>query len=308
VEAVTGRTDFFVGLFILITIGVVVGAAVLTSGLLEGRYELHMRAAEAEGLTQDTHVELQGLEIGRVGSVAPQLDTATNMLHFVATLSIRERFPDGTHLRLPRGTRALIAPPATLVGAAVIELQMPPASPATAFLQPGDTIDSERRANVMETLSEIAAGMHEDVLDMLTETRELLAQTTHAVRQTNVLLASARPQIDEVFTRLNGSLDRTDRILAEVEPHVGPMADTIMATLVHTRGVLAGLDSLTSTAHGVALDSREKLADALDDLARSAEILEHFSEQISRRPMRMLWGVTPPPDSAESADSGDEGQ
>ena len=99
--------------------------------------------------------------------------------------------------------------------------------------------------------------------------------------------------------RLNGSLTRTDRILAQVEPRVGPAADTIMATLVHTREVLAGLDSLTSTAHDVALDSREVIAGTLDNLARSAEILEHFAEQISRRPLRMLWGVTPPPDSGE---------
>ena len=75
----------------------------LTSDMLEGRYNVHMRASGAEGLSQDTRVELQGLDIGRVTAVSPQLDTATNTLTFFATLSIRERFPDGTRLRLPVG-------------------------------------------------------------------------------------------------------------------------------------------------------------------------------------------------------------
>jgi ABC-type transporter Mla subunit MlaD len=282
-----------------VSVGIIVGTAVLTSDLLEGRYELHMRAAEAEGLTQDTRVELQGLAIGRVTQVNPHLDTATNALSFIATLSIRERFPDGTRLRLPAGTRAFIAPPPTVVGAAVVDLAMPQASPAGAFLQPGDTLESERRAGVMQSLSEIAAGMHEDALAMVTETRQLLTHTTRAVDQTNTLLASARPRVEDVLERLSGSLERTDRILAEVEPRVGPVTDSIMATLAHTHEVLAGLDSLASTAHGVATENREAVAEMVAKLSRSAEILEYFAEQISRRPLRMLWGVTPPPDTAD---------
>ncbi len=251
------------------SVGIIVGTAVLTSDLLEGRYELHMRAAEAEGLTQDTRVELQGLAIGRVTQVNPHLDTATNALSFIATLSIRERFPDGTRLR------------------------------PGAFLQPGDTLESERRAGVMQSLSEIAAGMHEDALAMVTETRQLLTHTTRAVDQTNTLLASARPRVEDVLERLSGSLERTDRILAEVEPRVGPVTDSIMATLAHTHEVLAGLDSLASTAHDVATENREAVAEMVAKLSRSAEILEYFAEQISRRPLRMLWGVTPPPDTAD---------
>jgi len=285
-----------------VTVGIVVGAAVLTSDLLEGRYNIHMRASEAEGLNQDTQVELQGLDIGRVTAVSPQLDTATNTLTFFATLSIRERFPDGTRLRLPVGTRAVIQPPPAVVGAAVVELVMPPASPTATFLEPGDTVESERRAGVMDVLSEIASGMHEDVLAALEETRELVVQTTRAVDQTNTLLASARPQVEEVLSRLNGSLERTDRIMAQVEPRVGPVADSIMATLVHTRDVLVGLDSLTTTAHGVATDSRAAIIETIESLSRSAEILEHFAEQISRRPMRMLWGVTPPPPEQDSTE------
>jgi hypothetical protein len=90
--------------------------------------------------------------------------------------------------------------------------------------------------------------------------------------------------------------------MAQVEPRVGPVADSIMATLVHTRDVLVGLDSLTTTARGVATDSRAAIIETIENLSRAAEILEHFAEQISRRPMRMLWGVTPPPPEPDGTD------
>lgn len=277
------------------TVGIVVGTAVLTSGLLEGRYDLHMRAEEAEGLNQDTRVELQGLQIGRVTAVNPHLDSTSNRLDFIATLSIRERFPDGTRLRLPAGTRAVIAPPPTLVGAAIIEFQMPPPSPATAYLLPGDTLDSERRANMMEALLNIATGMKGDMLEALTETRQLVVKTTETVDQTGTLLASARPQLETVLDQLSQSLERTNRILAQVEPRIGPVADSIMIALETTNNLLEELDSLAITAHDIASDNREDIDFAIDKLTRSAVIFEHFAEQLSRRPLRMLWGVTPPP-------------
>jgi ABC-type transporter Mla subunit MlaD len=278
-----------------VTIGIVVGTAVLTSGLLEGRYQLHMRAAEAEGLTQDTRVELQGLEIGRVAAVNPHLDSASNRLDFIATLSIRERFPDGTRLRLPVGTQAIIAPPPTLVGAAIIEFEMPPPSPGAAYLQPGDTLESDRRSNMMEALLEIATGMKGDILEALTETRELVVRTTATVDETGTLLANARPQLEHVLDQLSQGLERTNSILAQVEPRVGPVSDSIMVALETTNRLLVELDSLAITAHDMASENREDIDFAIDRLTRSAVIFEHFAEQLSRRPLRMLWGVTPPP-------------
>ena len=55
---------------------------------------------------------------------------------------------------------------------------------------------------------------------------------------------------------------------------------------------------------------RAAIIETIQNLSRSAEILEHFAEQISRRPMRMLWGVTPPPPERDSTqeDSTDQEQ
>ena len=61
----TARQDFTVGLVIVGAIAVVVGALLATSGWGERRYDLYLRTASAEGLTTDSRVYLQGLEVGR---------------------------------------------------------------------------------------------------------------------------------------------------------------------------------------------------------------------------------------------------
>jgi ABC-type transporter Mla subunit MlaD len=286
-----------VGLFLLVTLGVLLGAAVLTSGVLEGQYEVHLATAQAEGLTQDTRVVLQGLAIGRVKEVTPHLDTATNQLRFVATLTIRERFPDGTRLVLPKGIQAEIAPPPTLVGPTVIQLLMPPPGEADGTLEPDDTIPATRRPNVMSELTEIATKVRGNLEGALAETRALLAQTARTVEAAGDLLAQSEPRVVALLARLDTSLTRTDRIVAAVEPRVGPTADTLMATLVATHEMLAELDSLTTLARSMALENRDEITQTVERLSRSAVILENFAERVSRRPLRLLTGITPPPDT-----------
>ncbi len=279
------------------SIGIIVGALVVTSGVLEGRYDIYMRVALAEGLTADTRVSLQGLEVGRVRDVFPRVDSATNTLDFIATLSIRERFADGTRLSLPRGTHALIRE-AGLIGGTAVHLEMP-AQIGGGFLEPGDTIESERAATTMEALGTIAEELSDDVSATLEQARLLLAATTGTLDETRLAIADVTPQIRTVLDRLAGTMDRTDHILAQIGPRVGPMADTIMATIVDTRTLVGAMQTLVDTASSMTNRNAEVLADVLLSFERTAEVLAYFADQVSRRPMRMFTGVTPP-DSTEN--------
>jgi ABC-type transporter Mla subunit MlaD len=280
-----------------VSIGVIVGALVVTSGVLEGRYDIHMRVALAEGLTADTRVSLQGLEVGRVRDVFPHVDSATNTLDFVATLSIRERFADGTRLSLPRGTHALITE-AGLIGGTAVHLEMPE-QVGGGFLEPGDTIESARAATTMEALGTIAEELSDDVSATLEQTRLLLAATTGTLDETRLAIADVTPRIKTVLDRLAGTMDRTDHILAQIGPRVGPMADTIMATIGDTRTLVGAMQTLVDTASSMTNRNAEVLADVLLSFERTAEVLAYFADQVSRRPMRMFTGVTPP-DSTEN--------
>ncbi len=279
------------------SIGVIAGALVVTSGVLEGRYVIHMRVALAEGLTADTRVSLQGLEVGRVRDVFPHVDSATNTLDFVATLLIRERFADGTRLSLPRGTHARITE-AGLIGGTAVHLEMPQ-QVGGGFLEPGDTIESERAATTMEALGTIAEELSDDVSATLEQARLLLAATTSTLDETRLAIAEVTPQISTVLDRLAGTMDRTDHILAQIGPRLGPMADTIMATIGDTRTLMGAMQTLVDTASSMTNRNAEVFAKVLLSFERTAEVLAHFADQVSRRPMRMFTGVTPP-DSTEN--------
>lgn len=290
------HTDFMVGLFILVCIGIVVGTIVLTSGLGEGRYHVYMRSTTAEDLNQDTKVIIQGLEIGQVSQVNPVVDANTRELNFVARLTIRDRFPDGSVLRVPIGTRATIARP-TPIEAPIILLTMPAEIPVDAYIEPGDTLLSDRQASVLDAFGEFAETMSEEIPAVLHETRRVMDLTAQALVQVQDLLAATQPRAEDVLEQLSRSLVQTEQLLASEQERLGPLHDSLDLVLSDTRTMLARYDTLASTAIAIGNENRDDIRHAIDQLARSAEILQNFAERVSTRPLRLLTGVRPPPDT-----------
>jgi ABC-type transporter Mla subunit MlaD len=292
----TQRTDFLVGLFILIAAGVVVGVAIVTSGLGERRTELYVRATSAEALTQDTRVVLRGLSVGRVREINPVVDSTTGAIEFLVRLGLRDRFPNGTRLVLPAGTHAVISQP-TPIAPAVIDLVLPDEPAPGAYLTPGDTIASERPEDLLSALGVIAADLREEVKTTLRDTRALLQRSTGAIAQTQTLLATSTPLLTDVLQRLSSNLERTDQLLADVAPRIGPLDDSVTLVLADTRQALARADSLMLLASDIAAENRPVARDIADRLLRTVKLLEYFTDQVGRRPTRFLTGVRPPPDS-----------
>jgi len=290
----TQRTDFLVGLFILVGIGVVVGMAIVTSGLGERRMTFYLRTGSAEALSQDTRVVLRGLEVGRLRDISPVVDSVSGALEFVGRLAVTERFPNGTELRLPRGTHAEIVQP-TPIAPAVIDLVLPDDFDGMSYLEPADTIPAVRPASVLDALADMAAELRSELQATLEQTRALMAHTTSAIEDTRSLMATNGPLLSDVLTRLSDNLQRSDRLLAEVQPRVGPLNDSVLATLADTRHTLQRADSVLALAGAIAVENRGYAKDIAERLLRTAIVLEHFSDQISRRPARLLTGVTPPP-------------
>lgn len=289
----TQRTDFLVGLFVLVIAGVVIGTLIVASDLGVVRNDLYVRLTSAQALSSDTRVLLQGLQVGRVREVNPVRDPTTQQIQFVARLAVQDRFPNGTELTLPVGTRAVVSQP-TPIEAAVINLVVPADPVPGRVLDPGDTVPSERTRSALDQMGEIARELQGRLEGMVTETRELLHRTTAAVGQTQRLLATNGPLVEDVLGRLATTLEQTERVIADVAPRIGPLHDSLSATLTHTRQLLTGLDTLVSTAQGIAVDNRDVVREIAASLRRSALVLEHFTDQISRRPTRLFTGVEPP--------------
>lgn len=292
----TQQRDFLVGLFVLIGLGILAGTYVVTSGLGQERYEVLLRAASAEDITPDTRVVLQGLTVGRVRAIDPIIDSATGAVSFVARLQLQARFPNGTELRLPLGTFAIISKP-NPVAPSVVNLTIPADAPSSVFLDPGATINSTRPDDPLAQLGSVARQLNEQLTGVLEDVQRVLQQSDGTLRDARSLLRKTEPAVDSTIRLVQSSLARSDSVLAMLGPRIGPLADSLSFALGDSRRLLSHLDSLTLTAQGIATDNRDVIAEISTSLHRSAQILEHFADQISRRPTRLLTGVRPPEDS-----------
>lgn len=294
----TGRRDFLVGLFVLTTVGVVLGALGITSGIGKNQYDLYMQALSAQDLTQDTRIYLRGLAVGRVRQVNPLVDGGR--LSFVARLAIDDEFPDGTPLQLPSGTHAEIGQ-ATPISATTIELITPDDPSGEEFLQPGDTIRSERRTSAVDILGGVASELTEELLVTLQESRTLMARLSGTLSNTDSVLTRSGPRVATVLEQIASNLALTESLLGEIQPRVGPLQDSLTAALADTREAIRRFNELAVTALTMASENQEAIRETVLRLQHSAVMIEHFTDQISRRPLRLLTGVRPPQPEADTS-------
>lgn len=286
----TNRQDFFVGLLIIATIGVVIGALIATSGWGERRYDIYVRAASAQGLTADTKVLVQGLEVGRVTSIAPQVDRTTGAVSFLARLSLVERFAKGTQLRFPVGTRAEIDQLSQISAEAVIHLVMPDsARNSNAMLQAGDTINSIRKPSPLDALADVAAHLSKEVEDVLHQTRTALATVQRTVGNMDETVRHVTPDVEATLHSVAASTDRLNNLLARTDRAGFP--DSLSATLATTHRLLGRLDSLAATAQDMTADNRANLRETVTNLTQMSRQLNHFVDEMSARPYRLFTGV-----------------
>jgi ABC-type transporter Mla subunit MlaD len=294
-------SDLAVGALVIGAVVVLVAAFVVTKGWNKQQFDLYMRSGSARDLTSDTRVLLQSLPVGEVKAVAPKVDSLTNQLHFIVHLRIDERYQDGTELRLPLGTRAEIIQ-SNVLGGVGIELRMP--DRAVGRLQTGDTINSVRPASGLDAITQIADSLRQQIALVLTDTRSLIENLSNTVVLAHGELRRTAPEVratlDEVqasLAMLRPTLARADTLMAAATGTMGGVSDSIAATLAQTRSMIAHLDSLALTATAIAGENRQVVRTTAENLYVISAKLEHFLDQVSRRPLRMIYGVRPLPDT-----------
>ncbi|MGH7538526.1 MAG: MlaD family protein [Gemmatimonadales bacterium] len=300
----TTRQDFLVGLVIVGAIAVVVGALLATSGWGEGRYDLYLRTASAEGLTTDSKVVLQGLEVGRVVNVSPRVDSTTRAISFVAKLSVIERFPRGASLRLPLGTRGQLEQASQISPTILIRLVLPESTGRAApVLAAGDTIDSRRKPAVLDQVAEVAQHLSQQVEDLLRASHQTLTRVSATVGQASEVLRSVTPNIQGTLDHVTATMERVSRLAQRLDPG---LADSVSTALALSNRVLLRLDSLAAQASAMTVENRDDVRTAVANLTQLTRQLNHLAEEVSRRPYRLVTGVKPlPADSTRPADSKD---
>jgi ABC-type transporter Mla subunit MlaD len=294
-------SDTLVGALVIGTVVVLVLAFVFTKGWNKQRFDIYMRTESARDLTSDTRVLLQSLPIGEVKAVAPQVDSLTSRLRFIVHLRIDERYQDGTELKLPLGTTGDIVT-SNVLGGVSIELRMP--DRPVGRLAPGDTIGSLRRSSGLDAIAQIADSLRQQIALALTDTRTLIENLNSTVSMARGELQHTGPAVRETMSEVRASLAqlrptliRADSLMATATGRMDAVSDSIGATLSETRSMIAHLDSLALTATSIAGENRDVVRTTAENLFVISAKLEHFLDQVSRRPLRMLYGVQPLSDS-----------
>lgn len=300
----TTRQDFMVGLVIVGAIAVVVGALLATSGWGERRYDLYLRAASAEGLTADSKVLLQGLEVGRVMRVSPRVDSTARTVSFVAKLSMIERFSGGADLRLPAGTRGRLEPASQISSTVLIRIVLPDSGGRVArLLAEGDTIDSDRKVPVMDQVAEVAQQLSKEVQEVLHRTHQSLERVDAILAQANGVLKDIRPSVETTLADVSTTMGHVNKLVERLDPG---LADSVSRAIALSTRVLLRVDSLAAQAGQMTTENREDVRIAVANLTQLTRQLNHLAEQVSRRPYRLLTGVKPlPSDSAPQAGTQD---
>ncbi|HXM39376.1 MAG TPA: MlaD family protein [Gemmatimonadales bacterium] len=279
------RQDFYVGLLIVVTIALVVGALIATSGWGERRYDLYLRVASADGISQGTPVLILGLDVGQVTSVSPRVDSATRRISFVAKLSVKERFQDGSSLQLPVGTRAELVQASQISSAVAIRLLLPDTVGARrTYLHAGDTVDSRRRGSALEAFTEVADELSHGV-------QEMVRTATQTLVHVQATLRDVTPDVERTLGSVAATMGRLDSLVDRLGRR--GFADSVALAVANTNKLLLRLDSLAGEARSLTIENRSDLRETVTNLTEAARQLNHFVEQMSRRPLRALTGVTP---------------
>ena len=279
------RQDFYVGLLIVASIALIVGALIATSGWGERRYDLYLRVASADGIAQGTPVFIQGLNVGQVTSISPRVDSATRRISFLAKLSVKERFDDGSSLQLPAGTRAELVQASQISSAVAVRLILPDTvSPRVTYLHAGDTLDSRRRGSAIEAFAEVADELSQRVQEMV----RTATQTLVRVQST---LQDVTPEVSRTLTGVATTMGRLDSLVERMARR--GLADSIATAVANTNRLLMRLDSLAGEARSLTIENRTDLRETVTNLTEASRQLNHFVDQMSRRPLRVLTGVKP---------------
>jgi ABC-type transporter Mla subunit MlaD len=304
------RQDFIVGISVIVAVGIVIGAFIATSGLGERRYDVFLRVASAEGISADTRVILQGLQVGRVKSVSPRVDSVTRAVSFVARMSIAEKFADGARLQLPVGTRAELVQASQISPAVEVRLLLPDTvGRMSAVLAAGDTLSATRRGSALEGLTRVADELSTEVREVLRQTHRTLVRMQGTLGEVDERVRAAAPNVDTTLANVARTMERVNTLVAGLERQALP--DSLGAVLARTNRLLLRLDTLTGTATAISTSHRAAIGETLENLNLLSRQLNHFAAEITKRPYRVLTGVrpfaadttVPPPTTGRQVDS-----
>jgi ABC-type transporter Mla subunit MlaD len=177
-----------------------------------------------------------------------------------------------------------------------------PDPPSGIALAPGDTIPGDVIQGWSEGLKEVVDSLKTQVSDVLRETRTLLRTVDRTAASAEAEVAATGPELRATLSSARQVLDRLDPMIeqarttvASTDLRMAVLQDSLTLLLADTRRLLNHADTLTTTVNGLTADLAPDVRRTITNMYVLSAKLEHFVDQVSRRPHRLMTGVRPLP-------------
>jgi ABC-type transporter Mla subunit MlaD len=291
----TQKNDLLVGGFVILVVATVIAALIKTQGLGIHHRSLYIHTDDARDLRVDTKIYLQGLEVGRIAAINPR--QAPSGLEFLIRADILTQFPDGTPLKLRRGTDAELEQ--NVLGGSTLLLDVHGNSKDT--LPPGEIIELHRHTPAMEAFSNLASGLKDRIAATLEQTTRTLSSVQHLADSMTIATGTARrfvsgiqPGTERTLNEAAASMARMRQLLDTTDVRSGVTLHQLNATLEQSRRLMASTDSLTRLLVAMGGENRPAIREVLENSRLLSQQTTFLMEALSRRPMRVMSGVDLP--------------
>jgi ABC-type transporter Mla subunit MlaD len=293
------RNDLFVGLFVILAAAGVVAALVATSGWGTKHFDMYILSDNTTGISVDTKIYMQGLEIGRVAGIAPSQAGRQGQLRFVLLARMIQQFPNGAELHLPRNVVAQVE--TSVLGASTLFLVPDTSIHTRGAIEAGDTVPMFRQTTAVEAFGALARDLKgsiqgalaatTDALHSIKKLADSLAATSGTARG---FVASVQPRTQQILQEVATSLQRMRVLLDSVDVRSAVSMRQVDSTLAQSRKLMASADSLTKLVTAMGGENRPEVRAILVNSRLLTEQLLYVTEQLSKRPMRALSGIQLP--------------
>ncbi|MBI3246883.1 MAG: MCE family protein [Deltaproteobacteria bacterium] len=299
-----GKTRLKVGLFVLISLIILVGAIVWLTGSRFLRqvavYDI-VFTKSVSGLLPGAAVEYQGVTVGKVERIRLTEDTPPQVVVSVALEPVTKVRQDTT--------AALLG--SLVTGIRIVELEG--GSPTTPLLEPGGVIPvrggefeefRDRASQVAERLTNVLTRIEEDLLSAQNS-----AAITEFLRNAARLSESLRVSLDDVSTAesrasLKAMVDNIAQAAASMKHVTDAINDMrgellkdgksmiaqVQQTAADTATLAKDVAQLTRQLNELVGENRQEIKQALTNLAETSRALKATADSVQSDPSTLIWG------------------
>lgn len=291
------NTDLRVGLMVFG--GLLLGAASFVwIGKRWGRdvAPLYTDVADVQGIGAESQIFLNGFNVGRVTDVSPRV-AENGKLTFRVRMDVVWRLADKSPMPLYEGLRARVVPPALDIGRGTIVLE--PAKNPGKMLVPEAVIPSlQQLGSTTNRMQLVVDSVGRDLRMIIGQVEELVKSlavtvqtSTTTMKAANTMLATVQKDMPAIMSSVKANLASADSLMTSLHA----VTPATVATLDSVRALLGDSRIALTKATSFLDDNEPQLSSTIANLDQASAVLNNLLKEVSRRPLKALTGVKPPP-------------